>query len=248
MSDNPMKAAREAARAARPKRFYRSVEVAAADAGHSVLLDGRPVRTPARRTLALPNAAYAEAVAEEWRAQRDLIEAETMPLTRLANSAIDGVADALAEVRADIARFAEADLVCYRAEGPEGLVEAQRRHWDPVVDWAREALDIRLVLAEGVMHVAQQDETSERVAAALSNRDSFTLAALHVMTTLTGSCMIALAVAEGRLAGPEAWSAAHVDEDWQITRWGADAEATARRDARWREMEAAARTVALLRG
>lgn len=248
MIGDPLRAAQAAARAARPRRFYRTVSVEPRAAGHVVLLDGREVRTPARHALALPSPALAEAVAEEWRAQEAVIDAVRMPVTRLANSAIDGVASAMDDVRADISRFAEADLVCYRAAEPEGLVAAQCAHWDPVIDWARGRLGVRVVLAEGVMHVAQPPEARERIDAALAARGPLELAAVHVMTTLTGSCLIALAVADGRLSAEAAWAAAHVDEDWQISQWGEDAEATARRASRWHDMEAAARVAALLRG
>jgi chaperone required for assembly of F1-ATPase len=244
VSDNPL----ERARNAEPlNRFYTEVGVASREEGYAVLLDGRELRTPARRRLGLPVAPLAEAVAEEWRAQGETIRSDTMPITRLVNSAVDGVADAMDVVRSDIVRFAEADLVCYRAEGPDGLVIAQQEQWDPVIAWARDELAIRLNLAEGLMHIAQPPEVSSSVAAEAARHDPFSLAALHVMTTLTGSSVIALAVSRGRLSAEEAWSAAHVDEDWQIAQWGADSEAMARRDARWRDMAAAARVIALLR-
>ncbi len=245
MSDNPL----ERAQGAEPlRRFYTEVGVAPREEGYTLLLDGRELHTPARRRLGLPVAPLAEAVAEEWRAQGETIRSDTMPITRIVNSAVDGVADAMDVVRGDVVRFADADLVCYRAEGPDGLVMAQQGQWDPVIAWARDELAIRLNLAEGLMHIAQPPEVSSGVAAEVARHDPFSVAALHVMTTLTGSCVIALAVARGRLTAEEAWSAAHVDEDWQIAQWGADAEAMARREARWRDMAAAARVIALLRG
>ena len=231
-----------------PRRFYAAVRVAARADGHAVLLDEREIKTPARRTLSLPVEPLAEAVAEEWRAQEKVIDPGTMPLTRMVNAALDGVAQAPEEVRADIVRFAEVDLVCYRAGGPDGLVAAQRAQWDPMVDWARDALGVKLALAEGVMHVPQPAETPERVAEATADFDALRLTAVHVMTTLTGSCVIALAVARGAVTAEAGWDAAHVDEDWQISQWGEDAEARERRQTRWREMEAAARMAALLRG
>lgn len=237
----------EAAAAERPRRFYSEAAVAARDDGHAVLLDGRPVRTPARNPLVLPGAALAEAVAGEWRAQGASIDPASMPLTRLVNSALDGVAAAMAEVRADIARHAGTDLLCYRAEGPQGLVARQAACWDPVLAWARDALGAHLVLAEGIMHVAQPPAALARIDAELARHDAFGLAALHAMTTLTGSGLLALAVTHGRLSAEDAWRAAHVDEDWQIGQWGADPEAMARHEARWREMAAAARLAALTR-
>ncbi len=170
-----------------------------------------------------------------------------MPLTRLANSAIDGVAGREAEVRADIAEYAGSDLVCYRAHGPERLVERQCRAWDPILAWSRDTLGARFEVATGIMPVAQPDAGRAAVAEALARLDAFTLAALHVMTTLMGSALLALAHARGRLSAEEAWAAAHVDEDWQISQWGKDAEAAARRERRWAEMQAASRMLSLLR-
>ena len=214
--------------------------------GYRVQLDGKPVRTPAKALLALPTRALAEAVAGEWAAQREHIDPATMPLTRLANSAIDGVQGREAEVRADIVRYAGSDLLCYRASEPEGLVRRQAEMWDPVLGWARDALGARFAVAEGLMPLAQPDAAISAIAAALEGFDAFSLAALHVMTTLTGSALLALAHARGRLTAEQAWTAAHVDEDWQIGKWGEDAEAAARRQRRWCEMQAAGRMLALL--
>jgi chaperone required for assembly of F1-ATPase len=214
--------------------------------GYRVQLDGKPVRTPAKALLALPTRALAEAVAGEWAAQREHIDPATMPLTRLANSAIDGVQGREAEVRADIVRYAGSDLLCYRASEPEGLVWRQAEMWDPVLDWASEGFGVRFAVAQGLMPVIQPEPTTSAIAAALEGFDAFSLAALHVMTTLTGSALLALAHARGRLTAQQAWTAAHVDEDWQIARWGEDGEAAARRQRRWSEMQAAGRMLALL--
>jgi chaperone required for assembly of F1-ATPase len=227
-----------------PKRFYESADVAAAEGeegGFVVQLDGRPVRTPKRRLLLVPDRDLAQAIAAEWNAVADVIDPADMPLTRLANTAIDGVADTMEAVAQDAARFAETDLICYRAEDPEGLVARQTEVWDPLVDWARDDQGLRLNLAGGVMHVAQPPETLERAHAHLAALDAFALTGLHVMTTLTGSLVIALAVARGRLSVEEAWAASLVDEDWQISQWGDDEEALRRRQTNWLEMEAAAR-------
>jgi chaperone required for assembly of F1-ATPase len=204
------------------------------------------VRTPAKAGLVVPSRALAEAIAAEWEAQATHIDAATMPLTRLANTAIDGVAARHAQVCADIAAFAASDLVCYRAEGPEPLVQRQGRQWDPVLAWAGEALGARFEVASGLMPVAQPEGAAAAVAAALAGLDAFRLAALHVMTTLTGSALLALAHARGALSAEAAWAAAHVDEDWQIGQWGEDAQAAARRARRWAEMQAASRMLALL--
>ena len=236
-----------------PKRFYEAVTVAeaAAPAGGgvhtwSILLDGKTVRTPAKAVLAVPTRALAEAVAEEWRAQGERIDPATMPLTRLVNSAIDGVRGREAAVRDDIAKYAASDLLCYRAEQPEGLMQRQAELWDPILAWSRENLGADLAVAEGLMPVAQPDAARAAIASRLIGYDAFALAALHVVTTLTGSALLALAHARGRLDAEAAWAAAHIDEDWQIAKWGEDAEATARRQRRWQEMQAASRLLGLL--
>jgi chaperone required for assembly of F1-ATPase len=244
-SDRGPDAAR--APAALRKRWYKAVTVASAGAAtFRVLLDGKPVRTPAKAELAVPARALAEAIAAEWEAQATHIDAATMPLTRLANTAVDGVGARLARVRDDIAAFAASDLVCYRAEGPEPLVQLQRQHWDPVLAWAQAALGAHFEVAAGLMPVAQSEAAVASVAAALADLDAFRLAALHVMTTLTGSALLALAHVRGALSAEAAWAAAHVDEDWQISQWGEDAQAAARRARRWAEMQAASRMLVLL--
>jgi chaperone required for assembly of F1-ATPase len=185
-------------------------------------------------------------VAAEWDAQGDRIDPATMPLTRLVNSAIDGIAGREGEVRADIAKYAANDLLCYRAGSPAELVRRQAEAWDPVLAWASEALGARLMLAQGIVPVMQSAASLAAVAAALAPLDAFGLAAHHTMTTLTGSALLALAHGAGRLTVGETWSSAHIDEDWQISQWGEDAEAKARRAHRWTEMQAASRLLALL--
>jgi chaperone required for assembly of F1-ATPase len=240
--DDPGKTA-----AALPKRFYQRVDVTNRDGGFALLLDDKPVRTPGKKELLLPSRALAEAVAEEWAAQKARIDPATMPLTKLANSAIDGVTGREDEVIGDILNYAGSDLLCYRAEGPRGLIEAQATHWDPVLAWAKSAFGAPFLLAEGIVHVAQPQTSLDRLREALTGHDPFGLAALHVMAGLTGSALLALAVAHGRMTPEEAWKAAHVDEDWQIAQWGEDAEAASRRAARRRDFDAAARTFALLK-
>lgn len=229
-----------------PKRFYQDVAVKDEGAGAALLLDGKTVRTPAKAQLVLPTRALAEAVAEEWRAQGERIDPATMPLTKLANSAIDGVAGREQAVIDDIAAHAGSDLICYRAHAPDGLVAAQRKHWDPVLSLAKDALGAPLVLADGVVHVPQPQASVDRLKEELAGRDGFSLAALHVLTALTGSAVLALAVALGRLTPEQAWEAAHVDEDWQVGQWGEDAEAAQRRHNRRRDFVAAARLLKLL--
>jgi len=228
-----------------PKRFYKSVSIEGRDGGFALLLDGKPVRTPGKAHLLLPTLALAEAVAEEWRAQQELIDPATMPLTKLANSTIDGVVGREQAVIDDILSYAASDLLCYRADGPQGLIEAQLAQWDPVLDWAKSTLDAPLMLAEGIVHVAQPQASLDRLKDSLAGHDPFSLAALHLMTGLTGSALLALAVALEQTTPEQAWRAAHVDEDWQIGQWGEDAEAAARRKARWRDFAAAARLLSL---
>jgi chaperone required for assembly of F1-ATPase len=245
--NDPGKASAPARAATRlPKRFYKSVAIEKEGPGFALLLDGKPVRTPAKAQLLLPMRALADAVAEEWRGRGDRIDPAAMPLTKLANSAIDGVSGREEAVIDDILAYAGSDLLCYRAKGPRGLVEAQRKKWDPVLAWAKSTLGAPLVLAEGIVHVAQPQAALDRLREALVGRDAFALAALHVMTALSGSALLALAVALGRMTPEEAWEAAHVDEDWQIGQWGEDAEAKARRTVRRRDFAAAALTLALL--
>jgi chaperone required for assembly of F1-ATPase len=236
---DPTETARIAARGELPKRFYKSATVAAADDGFRVLLDGRPVRTPARAVLAVPSEAVATALAEEWNAQGATINPMTMSLTRLVNVAIDGVVSAADEIRDEIARYAGSDLLAYRAEGPERLAARQTALWDPVVAHAERRLGVRVALAEGVMPVAQDARLVQGVRDLLP-ADPFVLAGLHVITTLTGSALLALAVLDGRISADDAFDAANVDEDWNIELWGEDAEAMHRRALRRKEMEAAA--------
>jgi chaperone required for assembly of F1-ATPase len=242
---DPVAAARRAMRPPLPRRFYRQAGVEEGEGGFHTVLDARPVRTPARRPLAVPSRALAAAIAAEWDAQGEIIDPATMPLTRLANSIIDGVAAALAPVAAEIEKYLGSDLLFYRAEAPQALVERQARHWDPLLAWAREVLGARFVLAQGVVHVAQPPAGVAAARAAIPG-DPWRLGALHAITTLTGSALIALALLHGRLGVDEAWDAAHADEDWNMEQWGRDAVALARRAARRAEMQAAATVLAAL--
>ncbi|WP_069093662.1 ATP12 family chaperone protein [Methyloligella halotolerans] len=229
-------------------RFYKEVSVGETETGEfQLLLDGRTVKTPGRNVLALPNRDLGEAVAEEWRAQGKQILPETMPMTRLVNTAIDGVRDNEAAVADDIATFAGTDLLCYRADGPDGLVAMQGEAWDPALRWAEGRVGGTFHLSEGVMHVDQPDETMAGIQSLLSGFTPFELTALHIMTSLTGSAVLALAVAEGELSTEDAWGAAHVDEDWQISQWGEDKEASDRRAKRKDDFDTAARMMALVR-
>ncbi|MFD1302907.1 ATP12 family chaperone protein [Methylobacterium marchantiae] len=238
---DPHRSVRAQTRVALPKRFYTQAGLAGEEDGFRLTLDGRPANTPARNPLRLPTRALAEAVAAEWAAQVDVIDPSIMPLTRLANTAIDGVAPRRGAVIDDLSAYAGTDLVAYRAADPERLVADQARAWDPVLDWAHETFGARLILSEGVMHVTQPEKSVAALRGAIAAVDGpFRLAALHTMTTLTGSLLIALATLHGRLTPQEAWIAAHVDEAYQASVWGSDAEAEARHALRKAEFEAAA--------
>jgi chaperone required for assembly of F1-ATPase len=245
---DPVRRAQLQMRTPLPKRFYQGVSVAETEGGHAILLDGKQARTPARAALALPTAAAAALVAAEFEAQADVIDPVKMPVLRLTNTVIDGVAKEPDAVLEDILRFASSDLLCYRADSPDGLVERQNALWDPIIDWTREALGARLVLAEGVMHVEQPRPAIAAIGHHLAGRsDPYMLAALHLITSITGSALLALAVEAGRLDAEQAWEAAHVDEDWQIAHWGEDAEAMARRAMRKRDYLAAVRIIEAVR-
>ena len=236
---DPVQAARRAVRPHLRRRFYQRAEVEDADGEFRIVLDGRPVKTPARRTLAAPTRALAQALAAEWDAQRDVIDPAKMPLTRLANTIIDGVTDAPSAVADEVKRYLACDLVFYRAPGPAGLVAWQAEAWDPVLAWVRETLGARFVLAEGIAFVTQPAQSLAAASSAIPT-DPWRLGAMHAITTLTGSALIAIALSRGALSVDAAWAAAHVDEDWNMKFWGRDALALERRAARFSEMQAAA--------
>jgi chaperone required for assembly of F1-ATPase len=242
---DPMQAARRNMRPSLRKRFYNDATAGPeGPEGFPVLLDGRPVRTPARRLLAAPAAALAEAVAAEWHAQLSEVDPGRMPLTRLANTILDGVDADREAVIAEVAKYLGSDLLFYRADGPAGLVARQSEHWDPVLEWARDTLGARFILAEGVTYVAQPERAVAAASAAIPT-DPWRLGAVVSATALTGSALLALALARGRLVAEQAWAAAHVDEDWNLEQWGRDEMALQRRAFRWEEMRAAAEVLRL---
>jgi len=244
---DPMESARRGARPSLRKRFYKTASVgeASSGGGFPVLLDGKPIATPRRRALAAPSAALAARMADEWNAQTETIDPARMPLTRLANVTIDAVADARSGVAEEVAKYLGSDLVCYRAEGPEGLVEHQAKAWDPVLAWAHEALGARFVQVQGVTFSEQPAEANEAARATIP-ADIWRLAAVSSITNLTGSALLALALAAGAIDAEAVWAAAHVDEDWQIAKWGQDDEALARRALRHAEFQAAAAVLKLV--
>ncbi|MDX2306742.1 MAG: ATP12 family protein [Hyphomicrobium sp.] len=247
-SGGPKGPIRDELRPALPKRFYRTVTIGEKSEGSepavfSVLLDGRLLRTPLKRPLRFSRRALAELVADEWAAQATVIDPATMHATRILNSAIDGVADKMADVAAEVAGFAGNDLLCYRAEAPRGLVDLQDARWEPVLQAVERTLGCRFVRVAGIMHSAQPTETLQKISAAVTSLPPIKLAALHVLTTLSGSVLLALAVLRGLVTPEAAWIAAHTDEDWQISQWGEDQEASARRALRALEFATAAKIV-----
>ena len=228
------------------KRFYTAAASAErSDGSFAVELDGRPIKTPAGRALAVPSRALADAIAAEWNAQTEEIKPDDLTFTRLANSAIDGVAGKEEAVAQDIANYAASDLLCYRAQSPEALAAKQAKEWDPILAWVRGEYDAPFHVTAGLQHTAQPTASLDAIRSAISGMGPFRLAALHAMTTLTGSALIALAHAKGFLDADAAWQAAHVDEDWQIAQWGEDFEAAQRRKKRFAEFLNASRFFSL---
>ena len=228
-----------------PKRFYKTVAVVETDGGFEVALDERPVRTPLKSPLVLATRVLCDAVAAEWEAQEEHVDPGAMPLTRLANTALDRVAPRLDTIIKEIVSYAGNDLLCYRAEGPDSLILRQAQHWDPVLAWAESRIGEKFVLAEGVIHHDQPAETLGAFERLMREHDAFTLTAIHNATTLTGSALIAAALAADEISADAGWAAAHVDEDWQIEQWGRDEEAEARRRRRRVEFDAAIRFMTL---
>ncbi len=228
-----------------PKRFYETVEVCKAEGGYGVLLDGRGIKTAAHKALVLPRRALAEPVAREWREQGEFIEPSTMPMTRLANTALDLVAVNPESVRAEILGYAGNDLVCYRAASPKALVERQEKYWSPILARVTDKLGVVFKTTTGMSHVEQSEAALAAIRGWLECEGAFSLAAIHTLTTLTGSALMSWALAQGGLAEDLVWQAAHVDEDWQSEHWGVDDEAQRRREAKTDEFMAAARFLSL---
>jgi chaperone required for assembly of F1-ATPase len=240
---DPHQSARQSARQVLRNRFYTAVATAEVPGGFAVMLDGKQLRTPAGRVLSVPKAAIADALSQEWDAQRPAIDPAKMPLTRLVNSIADGVTDRAEEVVEDIAKYLGSDLLFYRADGPAGLIARQGAMWDPIVRWAADELGARFVLAEGIVHTSQPDHAIAAARKALP-ADGWALGALHSVTTLTGSALLGLALMRGFVDAAATWRTAHVDEDWNIETWGFDDLAMARRAAREEEFNAAALVLA----
>ncbi len=230
-----------------PKRFWNNAEVSEAEGGLTILLDGRPVNTPAKAPLILPTRTFAEAVAAEWQAQGDRIRPETMPLTRLANSAIDKVAPQFAEVADMLVAYGETDLLCHRADTPAELVARQAAIWDPALDWAEAELGARLIPTVGVICREQDPAALERLRNLTHSFDVFELAAFHDLVALSGSLILGLATVRGYDTPEAIWNASRVDETWQEEQWGADDEASALAALKRQAFMDAARAFRLLR-
>lgn len=207
------------------KRFWRDVSVSEAEGGYAVLLDARRVLTPGKIPLTLPSRAMAQAVAAEWAAQDGEIAPLTMPFTRAANAAIERVAPQRAEVAAMLAAYAETDLICHRAAAPRALADRQAEAWDPLLAWADATLGAPLIATVGVLPVAQPEPSLAKLAQQVAALDAFRLTGLHDLVTISGSLIVALATAAGRLSPDAAWVMSRIDEDWQIAQWGEDEEA-----------------------
>ena len=235
---DPEEAVRRSTRGPRRTRFYAGAGVVESSGSFAITLDDKPIRTPSGRSLVAPTRDIADGIAAEWNAQQEIIDPLTMPLTRLANSVVDAVVDRVEAVADDIAQYLGSDLLFYRAGHPEALVARETASWDPVLFWAADTLGAHFILAEGIVHVRQPDSA---VAAARGGlpADPWSVAALHVATTLSGSALLALALLHGVLNQDQVWAAAHVDEDWNVEQWGVDEEVAARRAARLVDFRAA---------
>jgi chaperone required for assembly of F1-ATPase len=246
---NPMRRAQMAmARQTLPKRFYKDVQIVEKEGLFAISLDGRVALTPGRKALAVATRSGAMVIAGEWQAQVDVIDPARMHATRIANTAIDSIGQRMPEVQADIAGYAASDLVCYRADQPEGLVRNQNVLWNPIIDWTAQALRARMVLAAGIVHQAQSAEALAAVSAEVGSEiEPVRLAALHVLTTMSGSCLIALMVRAGAVEAETAFEASIVDDEWTASLWGRDAEADARQARRREEFLAAAGLLLALR-
>jgi chaperone required for assembly of F1-ATPase len=228
------------------KRFYKDVSTRVEAAGFAVLLDGRAIKTPAGALLRAPTVALGEAIAAEWRSQGETLAPETMPLTKALNTALDRVGPNRTGIVDELAKYAGADLLCYRADAPEALVRRQAAAWDPWLDWAAERFGARLAATSGIVHVEQSADAVARIRAAVDSHNDYRLVGLHTGVTITGSVVLGLAFAARVLEPGQALAAASVDAEFQAERWGRDSEAEAAQVNRLRELEAAWRFLSLL--
>ncbi len=209
------------------KRFWKSASVVSVEGGFAVHLDARPVKTPSKKLLILPNSDMAQAIAAEWDAQQGLIRPDTMPMTRYANSAIEKVAPQFDAVADHIATYAETDLLCYRAMAPQALIDRQNAAWDPWLEWAAQDLNAPLIATAGVIYIAQHRASLSNLRAQIDAMSDFHLSAFHDLVAISGSFVLALAMARGRIMAAQGFALSRIDEDWQIEQWGQDDEASA---------------------
>jgi chaperone required for assembly of F1-ATPase len=242
---DPEEAVRRASRTPQRRRFYTNPAMAETAAGFVITLDDKPIRTPSARQVIVPAREIAEVVVAEWEAQKEFVDPLTMPMTRFANSVVEAVVDRIDAVREDIAKYFESDLLFYRAGHPEALVAREAAHWDPILFWAADALGAHFILAQGIVPIRQPESAIAAARATLPD-DPWSIAALHVITTLTGSALLALALLRGVADADQVWAAAHVDEDWNCEKWGVDDEVAARRAARLVDFKAATRILQAL--
>jgi len=228
------------------KRFYKSAGVTETPEGFGVALDGKPVRTPAKRPLMVPTRALAEAIAREWLAQAKTVDPNGLPLTRLASIALDLVAPRREAVVAEVAKYAGTDLVCYRADQPPELAERQHAAWQPLVDWASLRFDAPLTVTAGILPLPQPPASLKALEIAVAAYDTHRLAALHLATAACGSLVVALALIEGRIDAEAAFASAELDQSYEIERWGEDVEQAKRRQGVKEDIALAARFISLL--
>ena len=229
------------------KRFYKQAAAIEAEGGWTVALDGKPIRTPKKSVFLAPTLSLAEAAAAEWEAQEDTVNPAAMPVTRGVNTALDRTGpeyDAVVEI---VAAYGGSDLLCYRADQPDGLRARQAECWDPLIGWAAEAHGARLLATTGVMHILQPEDGQKALTGAVAGHDAFELTALHDLVALSGSLVIGLAVSAGRLGAAEGWRLSRIDETWQEEFWGVDEEASKVAARKAREFADAARFLDLTR-
>jgi chaperone required for assembly of F1-ATPase len=231
----------------RPRVFWSEVTVEPSADGHALRLDGRPVRSPSKAEIAVPSAALAEGMAEEWRAQDEVIDPLSMPLTRAANTTVDKVRPQREAVAAGLAEYGGSDLLCYRAASPEGLVARQAEGWDPMLDWAAARFGGRLAVTQGVIPIPQPANALEPMRAHVLGLDPWEITALSEFVTLSGSLVLGLAALEGARAPDALWSLSRIDEDWQAALWGVDEEAAEAAEAKRAAFLQADRYLRLLR-
>ena len=229
------------------KRFYKSVDLVEMESGWTVALDGKPIKTPAKRPFAAPTIAMAEAAAAEWDGQGEEINPAAMPITKAVNTALDRTAPEYDAVADMVSEYGGSDLICYRAEAPDGLIARQAKAWDPLIDWAASRHNARLITTTGVMHTLQPEEGQKALRSAVRSYDPFELTGLYDLVALSGSLIIGLSVAEGCLSAADGWAASRVDHIWQEDQWGVDDEAAAQAAYKAEEFAQAFRLIELAR-